>query len=83
MIRPITKLEAALIKSKMGVSTGVLLSLIWIIQVSSEQIVEIGIDDHQPATIEKINVDITHNSKNTVKLHLITYLNSGTSMNDV
>merc|ERR1712086_243294 len=48
----------------MGVSTGILLSLIWIIQVSSEQ-VEIGIGDHQPATIEKIDVDITHNSKNT------------------
>ena len=47
----------------MGVSTGILLSLVWIIQVSSEQIVEIGIDDHQPATIEKIDVDITHNSE--------------------
>lgn len=64
MIRPITKLEAASIKSKMGVSTGILLSLIWIIQVSSEQ-VEIGIGDHQPAKIEKIDVDITHNTKNT------------------
>jgi hypothetical protein len=74
MIRPITKLEAASIKSKMGVSTGILLSLIWIIQVSSEQ-VEIGIGDHQPAKIEKIDVDITHNSINTVKLHFITYLN--------
>jgi hypothetical protein len=48
----------------MGVSTGILLSLIWIIQVSSEQ-VEIGIGDHQPAKIEKIDVDIIHNSKNT------------------
>ena len=73
MIRPITKLEAASIKSKMGVSTGILLSLIWIIQVSSEQ-VEIGIGDHQPAKIEKIDVDITHNTINTVKLRLITYL---------
>ena len=73
MIRPITKLEAASIKSKMGVSTGILLSLIWIIQASSEQ-VEIGIGDHQPAKIEKIDVDITHNTINTVNLRLITYL---------
>ena len=53
----------------MGVLTGILISLIWILKVSEQ--VEIGIDDHQPAAIEKINVDIIRNSENTVKSQLI------------